>query len=249
MGKALGSFSQLIQGFNLDEMDMDTCPTVNYEDDHCSTFLDSTFATQFIGDPSNWTSTLTQDVHGACLACLPNGIMQGHEMPRQDICFCVDLIIAAHATTQVKFAWATSLDGCTTPSIDDILQCQKDVLTSCEIVLGCTKCSLRPNYVVLVISMCREMVDGVRALEVITSKEQQSPPRRYNDVDISSQAKLEAGGWHLDDDDEIEIIRHLIQVRIKKLRKLTDQLEHTVRANHGSYMWIVSNLRKRLGDT
>lgn len=229
----------------LDEMD--TCPTLNTEDDPCSNFLESTFANSFMDDPTHW-STLTQDVHVAHLACLSNETMSGDELPKLDVCFCVDLIIAAHATMQVKLVWVTSLSGCTSSSIDDMLQCQKDVLTSCETVLGCMKCSLRSDYVVLVISMCREMVDGVRALMVITSKEHRNSRRLHLSSDTSSQAKLEAGGWRLEDDDEIEIIRHLVQLRIKKLKNLIDQLEHTVLANHVSYVWVVSNLRDRLSD-
>ena len=218
---------------------MDTCLTASHDGDPCF---------EFITDLSSGTPSLTQDVHAARLACLLDTTLQGDELHEFDICFCVDLIIAANATMQVKLVWDTSLNGCNTSSIDDMLQCQKNVLASCETFFGCKNCSLKSDYVVLVISMCREMVNGVKALEVITSPEEQSSRRPHPDTDTSSKARLEAGGWRLDDDDEIEIIRHLIQVRIKKLKKLIGQLEHTVSANHAPYAWIVGNIRKSLDD-
>ncbi|KAK7756044.1 hypothetical protein SLS62_001987 [Diatrype stigma] len=186
-------------------------------------------------------------MQAARLACLLDPTSQVDELHEFDLCFCVDLIIAANATMQVKLVWATSLNGYSSSSIDDMLQCQKDVLTSCETFFGCKKCSLRSDYVVLVISMCRELVNGVKALEVITSPESSQGLLRPHHQN-SSKAKLEAGGWRLDDDDEIEIIRHLIQVRKTKLRKLIGQLEHTVSTNHPSYAWIVTNLRKSLDE-
>ncbi|EMR65636.1 putative transcription factor protein [Eutypa lata UCREL1] len=236
----------LIQA-GLDEMD--TCLTTNHDEDPCSVFIDPTIATpSFIADLSAWTPSSTQDVHAARLACLLDPTSQGDELHEFDVCFCIDQIIAANATMQVKLVWATSLNGCSTSSIDDMLQCQKNVLASCETFFGCKKCSLRSDYVVLVISMCREMVNGVKALEVITSPEARSSRRPHPCTELFSKGKLEAGGWRLDDDDEIEIIRHLIQVRITKLKKLIGQLEHTVSANHASYAWVVGNLRKSLDE-
>jgi len=222
---------------------MDTCLIANDDEDPCSAYIDSTTLTtpQFMADLSAWTSSLAQEADAAPLACFPDTTLEGDELHRFDNCFCVDLVIAANAKMQVKVVWAT-LNGRGTSSIDDMLQCQKNVLASCEALLGCRKCSLKSDYVVLVICMCQEMVNGVKALQVIISRFPNS------DSEISSKAKLEAGGWRLDDDDEIDIITHLIQVRTTKLKKLISQLEQVVRANHASYTWIVSTLRQSIDD-
>lgn len=187
--------------------------------------------------------------------------VQAHDLDEFGICFCTDLVIAANATMQVRLVWTTWLNGGTTctSSIEDILQCQKNVLASCDTFFQCRRCSLKPDYVVLVISMCREMVDGVRALQHITSPEVLRSRRRLqgNPLDHhhtntgsggsgNGKPRVEAGGWQLDDEDEIEIIRHLIQVRITKLRKLVGQVEQAVNADHASYGWMVGNLRKSL---
>lgn len=228
---------------------MDTSLTADHDDDPCSTFIDSSIATpSFIADMSAWTPSLTQDIHTDRNAFLLDAPLQGHELQDIDMCFCSDLIIAANATMQVKLVWATSFNGYSTSSIDDMLQCQKNVLASCESFFGCKKCSLRSDYVVLVISMCREMVNGVKALEVITAPETQTTRIQHPNSEALGNGNLEAGGWRLDDDDEIEIIRHLIQVRMTKLKTLIGQLEQTVSANHASYAWIVANLRKTLDD-
>lgn len=177
--------------------------------------------------------------------------LKGNELHGFDICFCVDLVLAANATMLVKSVWGTSLNCFSTSSIDDMFQCQKNGLTSCETLLGCSKCSLRSDYVVLVISMCREMVNCVKVLEAITSPETQNggSEKPHLDSEFSSKANLEAGGWRLDDEDEIEIIRHLIKVRITKLRKLIGQLEHIVTANYASYTWVVGSLKQNLDNT
>lgn len=236
--------------------------------DPSSTLIDSAIATpSFMANLGAWMdSGLAHDTHSEARA---SGFLDaassqnGDILDDFDICYCVDRIISANATMQVKLIWVSSLDGCSTSSIDDILQCQKNVLASCEAFLGCGKCIHKSGYVVIVISMCREMVSGIKTLQRITSPEpsssssppQSGAPRRPSNggssVERSSSqdnSYLGAGGWHLDDDDEVEIIRNLIQVRIKKLKKLIDLLELVVMTNHASYIWIVGSLRDILDD-
>ncbi|KAK6850360.1 hypothetical protein PG995_014193 [Apiospora arundinis] len=219
-------------------------------DDPASTLIDSAIATpSFMADLGVWMkSGLSHDINGFDATSSQSGdLIHGF-----DICYCVDRIISANATMQTKLLWATSLNGCSTSSIDDMLQCQKNVLASCGEFLECSKCSLKSDYMVLVISMCREMVSGIKTLEHITSPEpsaQQCASRRTSHPSSSTERSsgkgnnLGAGGWHLDDEDEMEIIQNLIQVRIRKLKKLVDQLEVAVITNHASYAWIVCGLR------
>lgn len=180
---------------------------------------------------------------------LPEATLKGNELHGFDICFCVDLVPAANATMLVKSVWGTSLNCFSTSSIDDMFHCQKNVLTSYETLLGCSKCSLRSDYVVLVISMCGEMVSCVKALEVITSPETQngSSEKPNLDSEFSSKANLEAGSWRL----ERMRLRSLdiCKVRTTKLRKLIGQLEHIVTANYASYTWVIGSLKQNLGNT
>jgi len=125
----------------------------------------------------------------------------------------------------------------------------KNVLSSCDTFFKCSRCSSKPDYVVLAISMCREMVDGVKALEHATSPEIRRARRPHLDSEVSGKPpQLQAGGWQLDDDDEMEIIRHLIQVRITKLSRLVGLVEDAVNARHASYGWIVGSLRRSLDE-
>ncbi|KAL6796263.1 hypothetical protein GGI42DRAFT_356403 [Trichoderma sp. SZMC 28013] len=226
----------------------DASLSINGDEDHYSAFIDPAMGTpQFMADLTAWTPSLDQEVCTVARDRLPEASLKGGELQGFDICFCVDLVLAANATMLVKSVWGISLNCFSTSSIDDMFQCQKNVLTSCETLLGCSKCSLRSDYVVLVISMCREMVSCVKVLESITSPETQSGSSEKPNLD--SKANLEAGGWRLDDEDEIEIIRHLIKVRITKLRKLIDQLEHIVTANYASYTWVVGSLKQNLDNT
>ncbi|KAM7200685.1 hypothetical protein V8F20_005187 [Naviculisporaceae sp. PSN 640] len=242
-----------------------TCrtPTQQPNQDAISASLDTVMGTPSFmaelnaGGPSGFIQDdFTQEMQAAHAQFpdLMGDALQGHDLPDFGICFCLDLIISANASMQVRLVWSAWLDGNSTSSIEDILQCQKNVLASCDSFFQCKRCSSKPDYVVLVISMCREMVDGVKALEQITSPEalrsrSQRPHEHVGHGDVAKKPRLEAGGWQLDDDDEIEIIRHLIQVRITKLRKLVGQLEHAVSAGgHASYGWMVGNLRKSLDD-
>ncbi|KAM7182850.1 hypothetical protein V8F33_013976 [Rhypophila sp. PSN 637] len=235
----------------LDEIHVDTSitytPTHQTDQDVFSASIDTAMETPSFmddlsagGDPS----ASTQEVQAGKLPDLMDEALHAHDLQDFGICFCTDLIISANATMQVRLVWTTWLNGSSTSSIEDILQCQKNVLASCDIFFQCKRCSQKPDYVVLVISMCREMVDGVKALEHITSPEVLRPR------DASNKPRLlEAGGWQLDDDDEMEVIRKLIQIRITKLRKLVLQAEQAVNdGQHASYGWMVGNLRKSLDE-
>ncbi|KAI1261791.1 hypothetical protein F5Y18DRAFT_192382 [Xylariaceae sp. FL1019] len=243
-GSPQSGVSNSDSGYNSarDSNEMDTCLTVNEDEDPCSTFVDPMIGTpSFMVDFSSWTPGLAPESHSSTLAALPEPTLHAEELHDYDICFCLDLIISANATMQVKVVWG-AMGGNADSSIDDVLQCQKDVLASCETLLNCNKCRLRSDYVVMVISMCQEMTNGVKSLEAMTSPDTVGLP-------TNNTTRLGSGGWRLDDDDEIEVIRHLIQIRITRLRKLINHLELTVGANHALYLGIVSALRRCLDDS
>lgn len=244
----------------IDNEDACLAGTTAQNEDPCSIFMNSLTPQPSSMDISAMTPVVTpdpitglpQDLHTDHFVSMLDSstTLQGDDLHDFDFCICVDSITDANAMVQTKLVWSNWLQGYSASSIDDMLQCQKNVLASCETFFNCKNCSNKWNYVALVISMCRELVSGVKTLESITTRGPQTFLRRQprSDSDFSGSSRLEAGGWRLDDDDEMEIIKHLVRVRTTKLRKVIDQLESTVSSNHVSYLWVVGNLKKTLDD-
>ncbi|KAF7541400.1 hypothetical protein G7054_g570 [Neopestalotiopsis clavispora] len=205
----------------IDDEDACSAGTTAQNEDPCSIFMNSLTPRPSSMDLSAITPVMTpdlitglpQDLHTNHFVSMLDSstTLQGDDLHDFDFCFCVDSITDANAMVQTKLVWSNSLQGCSASSIDDMLQCQKNVLASCETFFNCKKCSNKWNYVALVISMCRELVIGVKTLESITTRGPQTFLRKRprSDVDSSGSSRLEAGGWRLDDDDEMEIIKHL----------------------------------------
>ncbi|KAH6645055.1 hypothetical protein BKA67DRAFT_542041 [Truncatella angustata] len=163
-------------------------------------------------------------------------------------CRCLDHVLCANKAMQVKLVWGASLRSGTSVSVDDMLQCQKDVLGSCETLLKCNSCRLRAEYLMLVVSMCHEMTNVLGDFYTMTVPRSQCEsskrPRRGSDKLTSATRGVLAGGWQLEDEDEVQIIRRLIGVRITKLGNLISQLETAVSSNHSTYEWIIRALRE-----
>ncbi|KAI8629228.1 hypothetical protein F5Y19DRAFT_94147 [Xylariaceae sp. FL1651] len=172
------------------------------------------------------------------------------QRPLPTVCHCLDQIMSANEIMQVKLVWGASPQKGLAVSVDDMLQCQKDVLGSCEALLECSKCSLRSDYVMLIVSMCHEMMTGIGDLVAITLSGSQNRSSKRSRSDASGDRsnsvprELKAGGWRLDDEDEMQVIRCLIGIRITRLGSLISQLEKAVNANHSAYKWIVRALRQ-----
>lgn len=77
-------------------------------------------------------------------------------------CCCIDQILAANETIQHQLVWqcGSSHHG-STISIDDTLQCQKNILNCTEGLLECLQCSSRSDYITLTVSVCREIMTSV----------------------------------------------------------------------------------------
>ncbi|GAW24075.1 hypothetical protein ANO14919_136550 [Xylariales sp. No.14919] len=170
--------------------------------------------------------------------------------PLPAACHCLEQLMQANEDMQVKLVWgAYPLNGVTV-SVDDMLQCQKDILVSCETLLECKACSLRSDYVMLIVSMCHEMMNGIGDLSamLLPGSEQGSSKRSRSESDGGRKRGLKAGGWRLDDEEEINVIRSLIGIRITRLGSLISLLEKAVKANHPAYEWVIRALRQSITE-
>ncbi|KAI0866437.1 hypothetical protein F4860DRAFT_499815 [Xylaria cubensis] len=165
-------------------------------------------------------------------------------------CCCLERLMSANEAMQVKLVWVTSADTGSAVSVDDMLQCQKDMLASCGDLLECLICTLRSDYIMLVVSMCREMITAIIDLSAMIASDGQHQSRKRScseatDGSWSSVQRVNAGVWRLDDQDEMVVIKSLIRIRVTRLRNLIARLEAVVKTHHPDYEWIV----RALGQT
>jgi hypothetical protein len=230
----------------------------------------SHIATTFIADSSSWDRNLTQGPR-----VLPAA--QSSEITSQDeasfvesaraepreprslqalpiACCCLDQIMGANETLQIKLVWGITSRNGHTISIDDMLQCQKDILCSCETFLKCSRCGLRSDYIMLIVSMLHQMMNSIGYLDELTLPGSQNKSLKRSCLEASGgkvtnfKRGLKAGGWRLDDEDEMQVIRRLIDIRIKRLESLMSQLEKVVNTEHSAYEWIVCALKEVINE-
>ncbi|TGJ85523.1 hypothetical protein E0Z10_g3264 [Xylaria hypoxylon] len=215
-------------------------------------------------EPSGWDPNFGQEIpslgesskiagqHGVAFSEVPGtGLQEAtSSQPLPAVCYCLERLMQANEDMQVKLVWgAYPLNGVTV-SVDDMLQCQKDILVSCETLLECKTCSLRSDYVMLIVSMCHEMMNGIGDLSamLLPGSQQGSSKRSRSESDGGRKLGLKAGGWRLDDEEEINVIRSLIGIRITRLGSLISLLEKAVKANHPAYEWVIRALRQSITE-
>ncbi|KAI0487166.1 hypothetical protein F4859DRAFT_468399 [Xylaria cf. heliscus] len=214
-----------------------------------------------VTEPLTWEPNLIQDMQAPPLGS-PSNIelldsagfsaipASGLPQPLSTACHCLEKLMGANEDMQVKLVWgAYPLNGVTV-SVDDMLQCQKDILVSCETLLECERCSLRSDYVMLVVSMCAEMMNGIADLStmLLPGSQSGSSKRTRSESDGGRKRGLKAGGWRLDDDDEIQVIKSLIGIRITRLGSLISLLETAVNTHHPAYEWVIRALRQSITE-
>ncbi|RYC65906.1 hypothetical protein CHU98_g343 [Xylaria longipes] len=203
--------------------------------------------TPSLGDPSK-----AEPLNGAGYAAVPaSGLPETMSpQPVSTECHCLEKLMGANEDMQVKLVWGAYPFNGVTVSVDDMLQCQKDILISCEMLLECKTCSLRSDYVMLVVSMCHEMMNGIADLNtmLLPGSQSGSSKRTRSESDGGRKRGLKAGGWRLDDDDEIQLIRSLIGIRITKLSSLISLLGTAVNTHHPAYEWVIRALRQSITE-
>lgn len=142
-----------------------------------------------------------------------------------------------------------------------ILQRQKTMLARFESLLGCGTCWSRPDFVMLMITMCDRILTSLEAVERFVCSRIDDTDNRVspnssataaataadpNSAMATSRAELDlpplslppqaqqqprVGAWQIDDDDELELVISLVKSRVTRLGNLIAMAEGTVSAN------------------
>lgn len=145
-----------------------------------------------------------------------------------------------------------------------ILQRQKTMLARFESLLGCGTCWSRPDFVMLMITMCDRILTSLEAVErfvcsrtdgkTMVSSNSATAAAAATDANTmaTSRAELDlvqqprVGAWQIDDDDELELVISLIKSRVTRLGNLIAMAERTVSANAWlSHERLAQALRRR----
>lgn len=152
-----------------------------------------------------------------------------------------------------------------------ILKRQKTILLRCDSLVQCSTCWSRPDFVMLIITMCDRILTSLVAVERFVCGRSDDDVNRISSnitaaavdmhaMETSSRAGLEVsslsrssqmlqpgvGAWQIDDDDEMELVISLIKSRVTRLGNLITMAEGTISAN--AWPWherLVQALRKR----
>ncbi|KAF4961242.1 hypothetical protein FGADI_479 [Fusarium gaditjirri] len=154
-----------------------------------------------------------------------------------------------------------------------ILKRQKMILLRCDSLVQCGTCWSRPDFVMLIITMCDRILTSLEAVErfvcsrsdddinrvsskgdatALDMQAMAAPSRAGLEVSSLSRSRssqmLQPGvsAWQIDDDDEMELVISLIKSRVTRLGNLITMAEGTISAN--AWPWherLVQALRKR----
>ncbi|KAH7028043.1 uncharacterized protein B0I36DRAFT_365164 [Microdochium trichocladiopsis] len=155
-----------------------------------------------------------------------------------------------------------------------ILQRQKTMLARFESLLGCGTCWSRPDFVMLMITMCDRILTSLEAVERFVCSRTDDANRVSSNTTAAAAAAVAAdvnataasraelglpplsrspqvqqprvGAWQIDDDDELELVISLIKSRVTRLGNLIAMAEGTVSANAWlSHERLAQALRRR----
>lgn len=154
-----------------------------------------------------------------------------------------------------------------------ILQRQKTMLARFESLLGCGTCWSRPDFVMLMITMCDRILTSLEAVERFVCSRTDDTNRVGSNstaaaaaaagiiATTTSRAELDlpplarssqeiqqprVGAWQIDDDDELELVISLIKSRVTRLGNVIAMAEGTVSANAWlSHERLAQALRRR----
>lgn len=172
-------------------------------------------------------------------------------------CSCLSQILRTFEMVQL----ATARESQDTPeafysNAQHTLCLQKNALASCETLLECPICSAQSEQITMVTYISDKMLTSIR--DLVSA----SPMVRfldYRDGLICSRSGsyndprntgLNIRRWKMDNEDEMQVIRSLINVRITKLDSLLNRLEKIVIVHQwSSHVSIARDLRERFNQT
>lgn len=171
------------------------------------------------------------------------------ETSSQSACSCLKQAMSTNEAIEVIIWGQQETSG----DVYSILQQQKAALVKCEDLLDCQACSAQPPYVMMLLSMCRNLLATLdRICQKSAGTETRGTPAG-SDRNSDRQKKRKTGddddggvdyrrGYgniirerRLDDDDESSVLQSLVSIRIKMLGRFLNKLDRVV----NSYNWPV----------
>ncbi|KAK7751450.1 hypothetical protein SLS62_006535 [Diatrype stigma] len=81
---------------------------------------------------------------------------------RRDCCSCLQRMMSTYEMVEIRLVWAPRDESRALPlGADEMLRYQKEALVSCESILRCEACSLEPEQVMLLISICNKLLASI----------------------------------------------------------------------------------------
>ncbi|CVL08826.1 hypothetical protein FPRO06_13223 [Fusarium proliferatum] len=152
-----------------------------------------------------------------------------------------------------------------------ILKRQKMILLRCDSLVQCGTCWSRPDFVMLIMTMCDRILTSLEAVDRFVCNRSDDDINKVSSngtaaaldmqvmatplsagLEVSSLSRSSqmlqpgVGAWQIDDDDEMELVISLIKSRVTRLGNLITMAEGTISAN--AWPWherLVQALRKR----
>lgn len=125
-----------------------------------------------------------------------------------------------------------------TAALDSILVSQKEALGRCNVVLNCSSCFLRPEYILLLgmvtdrlASLCESTVAKYLddASDGAQFRESAGNGRRHSRGNPMDDVKVRLGGYEIETPDErVGLVRLLIVMQLQSLRKFVEGMAVTV---------------------
>jgi hypothetical protein len=164
------------------------------------------------------------------------------ETSSQSACSCFKQAMSTNEAIEV-IIWGQQE---TLGDVYSILQQQKAALAKCEDLLECRGCNAQPPYVMMLLSMCRNLLatldrvcqrpSGVETRGIPTSSERNVECQKKRKIGEGDDGGVDFHRTYgniiqerkLDDDDELSVLRSLVSVRVRMLSRILGKLDRVV---------------------
>ena len=151
---------------------------------------------------------------------------EGSSTVTPESCQCMSTMVILLEDLETK---ARHVD---TAALDSILVSQKEALGRCNMVLNCSSCFLRPEYIVL-LGMVTERLASLCESTVVKYLDNTNDAAPFQDTSSRGNpmddVKVRLGGYEIETPDErVGLVRLLIVMQLQSLRKFIESMAVTV---------------------
>ena len=171
-----------------------------------------------------------------------------------EFCYtCLEQAMKTHEAVATA-VWAQKE---TNTNTGGVLQKQKKVIVECIGLLDCQRCSAQPAFVMMLLSMCSKILETLGVIHCSISLNESHPDQTHwnkRGTEQTGHLASERNSYHqsmygfgstkkrhLDDEDELLVMRSLIKARVVKLDGLLNMLHRII----SSHNWTVHEGRIR----